>query len=113
MKRTSSGTTNMRGFKVFLGDVIQGRVFSPWKIGEHYDFEYRLEWLKANAEYTEFYHMCPLNGPEFAGETLDEAISYLDKIHEDAFALDEENSLPEGVTDLAYERAIACGDIPF
>ncbi len=80
--RTCSGTTHYRdGFKVFLGDVLQGRTFSPWVIGKDYDFEYRLTWIKANSDYSEFYTICPLFGHELVGKTLDEAMNKIDLIH--------------------------------
>lgn len=72
-----------RGFKIFIGDCIHGRVFAPYTIGVDYDFEYRLCHIKADINYTSFYYMCPLFGPEFAGNTIDQACDYLDNMHEE------------------------------
>lgn len=90
----SSGTTDYRdGFKVFMGDVLQGRVFTPWTPGKDFDFEYRLTWIKSDSEYENFYEMCPLNGPTWIGNTIAEAMDQIDKNHEEEFQAEEKEPL--------------------
>lgn len=64
-----------------LGNILTGAKLKPYLVGYNYDWTYRLCDIKANSDYSEFYLMCPLRGPTPIGNSLKEAIEFIEQEH--------------------------------
>lgn len=98
-----------------IGNCFTGVQNAIWEVGKQYDWIYRLELIKANSDYTEFYWISNygLFDPEYLGSNLVDACKKLDEIHDEEAAADARPELPENVYDFEHEAAIIRGDIPF
>lgn len=100
-----------------IGNIFTGVKNYIWETGKQYDWIYRLELIKANSDYSEFYWMLPWGDVEYLGATLEEAVKKLDEIHDAENAADEErqreNNLKiHGVEELP-DNVYTLDDVPF